>query len=136
MRLEDFAGHWRIDRQIEDRMGGQTGHFVGQAEFSPVAIGLAYHEEGWLTLGAGPRVRAVRDYVWRQEGGWIVVHHGDGRPFHSFDPAAPEAVHRCDRDDYRVRYDFALWPQWRADWTVHGPRKDYTMASLYTRPAG
>ena len=134
MRLEDFAGHWRIGRQIEDRLGGLAGAFSGRAEFRPVARGLAYHEEGLLRLGAGTEVVAVRDYLWREEGGLIVVDHGDGRPFHAFDPAAPEARHWCDPDDYRVRYDFSRWPEWRAEWTVRGPRKDYTMVSLYARP--
>lgn len=133
MRLEDFTGRWRIERRIDDRLGGVTGRFEGVAEFTPAATGLAYREEGRLRLGAGPEVVAVRDYLWRQEGGRIVVLHGDGRPFHDFDPAEPGARHWCDPDDYRVRYDFARWPEWRAEWTVLGPRKDYTMRSTYYR---
>lgn len=133
MRLEDFAGRWRIERRIDDRLGGVTGRFEGVAEFRPVAGGLAYREEGRLCLGPGPGVLAVREYLWREEAGRIVVDHADGRPFHAFDPAEPEARHRCDPDDYRVRYDFAAWPEWRAEWTVRGPRKDYTMESVYIR---
>jgi len=133
MRLEDFAGRWRIERLIDDRLGGVAGHFSGVAEFRPTAAGLAYREEGQLRLGTGPEVLAVRDYLWREEAGRIVVEHGDGRPFHAFDPAAPEARHWCDPDDYRVRYDFARWPEWQAEWRVRGPRKDYTMRSTYRR---
>jgi hypothetical protein len=59
------------------------------------------------------------------------VEHGDGRPFHDFDPADPVARHLCGADDYAVRYDFADWPCWRAEWTVRGPRKDYRMVSAY-----
>lgn len=134
MRLQDFAGRWRIERRIEDRLGGVTGLFAGVAEFLPAAEGLAYREEGQLRLGTGPDVLAVREYRWREEDGRIVVEHGDGRPFHAFDPAAPEARHWCEPDDYRVRYDFGRWPKWRAEWVVRGPRKDYTMQSIYTRP--
>jgi hypothetical protein len=133
MRLQDFSGRWRIERRIEDRLGGMSGLFTGEAEFRPVAEGLAYREEGRLRIGTGPEVLAVRDYLWREEGAWIVVEHGDGRPFHTFDPDLPEARHWCDPDDYRVCYDFAGWPEWHAEWTVRGPRKDYTMVSVYSR---
>ncbi|WP_413869689.1 DUF6314 family protein [Albidovulum sp.] len=133
VRLEDFAGRWRVERRIDDRLGGVTGRFEGGAWFRPVPQGLAYREEGRLRLGAGPEVVAVRDYLWREEGGRIVVDHADGRPFHAFDPTAPEGSHWCDPDDYRVRYDFSRWPEWRAEWTVRGPRKDYRMESIYTR---
>lgn len=133
VRLEDFAGRWRIGRRIDDRLGAVTGRFEGVAEFRPVPQGLAYREEGRMWLGAAPGVLAVRDYLWREEGGRIVIDHADGRPFHAFDPAEPEARHWCDPDDYRVRYDFSRWPEWRAEWTVRGPRKDYTMRSSYRR---
>lgn len=133
MRLADFAGLWRLEREIDDRLTGAPGRFTGRAEFRPVDGGLAYREEGELTLGVAPGVLAVRTYLWREEGGLIRVDHGDGRPFHSFDPAAPEARHWCAPDDYRVRYDFSRWPDWQAEWEVRGPRKDYRMRSRYAR---
>lgn len=136
MRLEDFAGRWRIGRRIDDRLGGTTGHFAGVAEFHPVAGGLAYREEGRLALDDGTAFTAVRSYLWRAEGARIHVDHADGRPFHSFGPRELAARHWCDPDDYRVRYDFAAWPEWRVEWVVRGPRKDYTTESLYSRPAG
>ena len=133
LRLEDFTGRWRIERGIEDRLGGVTGQFAGVAAFRPVAVGLAYREEGRLLIGSGPEVTATRDYLWRAVGGRIHVDHADGRPFHCFDPAEPEARHWCAPDDYHVRYDFSRWPEWRAEWAVRGPRKDYTMVSVYQR---
>jgi len=130
-RLADFAGRWRVSRIIDDdRMGGQAGTFAGDALFQPRPDGALYYaEEGELRLGPGPSFRAMRSYLWRAEGGRIVVDHGDGRPFHSFEPAAPAAEHLCGADLYVVRYDFAAWPRWRAEWTVRGPRKDYAMVS-------
>ncbi len=93
-----------------------------------------YSETGQLSYGGGQPLVATRQYLWRSEAGRLVVHHSDGRAFHSFDPAAPEAHHICTPDDYRVRYDFSGWPDWQAEWTVSGPRKDYTMISRYSRP--
>lgn len=132
-RLEEFAGLWRIVRQIR-QPGGDAG-FAGTARFTPDGAGLHYREEGLLTLPAAPPMRAEREYLWRSDGAGIAVFFADGRAFHRFDPAAPEASHWCDPDDYQVRYDFTAWPGWRAEWRVTGPRKDYVMVSDYSRPA-
>ncbi|RBP93682.1 hypothetical protein DFO80_105106 [Rhodobacter sp. 140A] len=132
LRLSDFAGEWTIAREIE-QAGAGTARFEGRACFTPEGAGLAYHEAGTLTLPGAAPMRAGRDYLWREEGAEIAVFFSDGRPFHRFDPAAPAAQHWCDPDDYRVRYDFAAWPDWRAEWRVSGPRKAYTMRSLYRR---
>lgn len=137
MRLRDFEGRWRVSRKIVDRRGGLEGRFDGDAVLSRVPRGLAYREEGTLRLGAGPACSARRDYLWSEDPHGIAVRFGDGRFFHRFDPSAaePEAEHDCAPDRYHVRYDFAAWPQWRAEWRVMGPRKDYRLISRYS-PAG
>ena len=131
--LSDFLVEWRVSRSIDDRLTGQPGRFEGRAVFRPEGRGLRYREEGLLYLGEGPGMTAVRDYLWREAAGRIVVDHGDGRPFHDFDPADPVARHVCAPDDYRVRYDFSDWPDWRAAWSVTGPRKTYDLVSRYSR---
>lgn len=134
--LQDFLGEWRLMRRITPAEGGEA-RFEGWARFTPAAEGLHYREEGELALPGLAPMRAERDYLWRAgAGGRIEVFFGDGRPFHGFDPAAPEAAHWCDPDDYRVSYDFAAWPDWRAEWRVKGPRKDYRMVSTYTGRQG
>ncbi|MCA0272725.1 MAG: DUF6314 family protein [Proteobacteria bacterium] len=132
--LADFAGRWSIGRRIEDRLARAEGRFDGEAVFAPDGHGgLTYRETGELRLGGGPAFTAERSYLWRETDGRIIVDFADGRPFHGFDPAAPAAHHLCIADDYTVRYVFAGWPEWQAEWTVCGPRKDYTMLSLYRR---
>lgn len=133
--LAAFEGEWRIARLIDDRLGGQTGRFEGRALLRPDGAGLLYHEEGSLRLGEAPPLNATRRYLWRAEAGAVAVYFEDGRLFHRFDPAKdhPGADHACDPDSYRVRYDFGGWPDWRAVWTVRGPRKDYRMQSTYRR---
>jgi hypothetical protein len=133
MRLEAFAGTWVIDREIEDLRAGRSGRFAGRAEFRPVPEGLAYREEGRLELGGAP-MTASRAYLWRDGGaGTIEVCFDDGRLFHRFcaDEPAPAAEHDCPPDHYRVRYDFARWPRWRAEWRVYGPRKDYCTVTRF-----
>lgn len=132
-KLDDFIGNWKIDRAIDDRLSGQEGRFEGHARFVREGDILRYREEGLLSLGGGPPMTAVREYLWRDAAGRIVVDHGDGRVFHDFDPAEPVARHLCGPDEYRVTYDFHGWPDWSAEWKVIGPRKDYTMISRYSR---
>jgi hypothetical protein len=133
MRLEAFAGTWAIDREIEDLRAGRSGRFAGRAEFRPVPEGLAYREQGTLELG-GAAMAASRAYLWRDGGaGTIEVCFDDGRLFHRFcaDEPEPAAEHACPPDHYRVRYDFARWPRWRAEWRVYGPRKDYCTVTRF-----
>lgn len=137
MRLEAFAGGWEVARSIEDRRAGARGRFLGQARFIPAGQGLDYAETGEMTLGTAAPVSAMRSYLWRDRGGAIEVSFADGRLFHRFrsDETAPGASHDCPPDLYRVRYDFAGWPCWRAEWRVRGPRKDYRSLTTY-RPSG
>ena len=130
--LADFAGLWRLERRIEDRLG-QPGRFSGVARFSRDGDGLRLTEEGRLDLGTAS-FKATRVYLWQADGADIVVRFEDGRDFHRFTPAgAAESAHWCDPDDYRVTYDFARWPIWTSEWRVTGPRKDYVMRSTYRR---
>lgn len=138
MRLDAFAGAWRIEREIEDVRAGRTGRFDGTASFRPAANGLDYLEQGTLHLGDAPPMTATRRYRWLDAGANIIeVRFADGRVFHRFyaDEPMPAASHDCPPDRYHVRYDFRQWPRWRAEWLVRGPSKSYGIASLY-RPAG
>ncbi len=131
--LADFAGLWRVARDITDHRAGLTGRFTGTAILTPGGPGLRYREEGSLAFGAAAPVRAERSYLWSERGGRIAVCFADGRPFHDFDPADAAALHFCAPDHYAVRYDFARWPDWGAEWRVTGPRKDYIMLTRYCR---
>lgn len=132
-----FAGSWTLRRDIFDVDSQWLGKFRGRAQFSPDGQGcLSYHEEGQLRFGGLAAMTATRDYIWTFPGGsQVAVLFDDARPFHRFDAALPraKASHYCDPDDYAVTYDFSRWPEWRAEWRVEGPRKDYRMVSIYER---
>lgn len=130
---DDFAGVWRMTRRIADRLG-PDGEFDGIAEMVADADnGLRYRESGRLALGSGPPMTAERRYLWRFFEGRVMVAFADGAPFHTFQPAGRVAGtdHPCGADLYRVRYDFHHWPAWQTEWTVIGPRKDYTSLTTY-----
>ncbi|MEO0743754.1 MAG: DUF6314 family protein [Pseudomonadota bacterium] len=127
-RLLDFEGLWRIAREV--RHGdGSVGQFAGTAQFTPAGDGLAYVEEGTLTL-AGTALQATQRYHW---GADLSVHFDDGRFFHHVPPLGGETSHWCAPDQYDGHYDFADWPAFTVTWTVTGPRKDYRMLSRYAR---
>jgi len=129
----DFEGGWRLDRRIEDRKTGLTGRLEGRAVWVPDQDRLQLTETGTLRYGDGAPLQAERRYLWRRQAGGIAVMFDDSRPFHWFSGDQTVARHECPPDQYHVRYDFHLWPDWRAIWTVTGPRKDYEMISRYRR---
>lgn len=135
LTLSDFAGQWRIGRRIDDYRDKRIGQFDGTATIARSASGMLYTEEGVLTLEGATPMRASRQYHWNSANGAIRVDFEDGRFFHSFEPATgkSDAVHLCGEDEYRVIYHFMNWPEWRAEWRVRGPRKDYRMRSDYSR---
>ena len=139
MRLEAFAGDWEIEREIEDVKGGRHGRFTGRARFTPSPEGLRYREEGRLALddGAGDGRDARLPLARRRGGGdrGAVRRRPACSTASSLDEPDPAAEHACPPDTYRVRYDFARWPRWRAEWRVTGPRKDYGMVSRFRRAA-
>ncbi len=134
LRADDFKGLWRLTRVIEDRLAGTQGEMHGTANFTDEGQGvLLYHETGKLRLGGGPVMEAARRYHWQFGQARVDVTFEDGRAFHSFCPEGHAAGtdHPCGEDYYTVRYDFTRWPNWRATWSVKGPRKDYTSVSEY-----
>ena len=132
----EFAGRWRLQRTITDRLGGQMGQLEGEAVFTEAGAGLLqYHESGNLQFGAGPIMTAERSYLWTFDAAGVAVRFADGAPFHCFTPMGKAAGtdHPCGADLYRVQYDLNGWPLWQATWMVVGPRKDYTSVSDYSR---
>ncbi|MEL7117470.1 MAG: DUF6314 family protein, partial [Pseudomonadota bacterium] len=66
MKLADFEGRWRLVRDIvsADAPGGT---FEGTAVWRDDGTGLAYAEEGMLTLEGHAPIRAERRYLWRAD---------------------------------------------------------------------
>ena len=132
----DFLGEWRLERVIVDQLNGQNGTLTGRATFTgtdPNAV--IYEENGTLILESGASMAASRQYLWEFGAPDVTVRFSDGSSFHQFTPTgyAAGTDHPCGADFYTVRYDFTSWPQWRAVWTVTGPRKDYVSTSVYAR---
>ena len=134
--LEQFEGHWRLYRLIEDRLTKQRLIFEGRAELHDDGKGLTYLETGRWTKSEWGSMAASRKLLWREDPFGIAVLYEDERPFHTFAVAAggsSKSGHDCAPDRYDVTYRFQLPDRWEADWQASGPKKDYTSRTRYDR---
>ena len=131
-----LAGSWSFDRVIEGQATMQ-----GRATFAPLGEErLVYREQGTLRLPNGTELQAEREYVFgKSEGGFDVFFKEEPlRLFHRIslhgaDELAGDASHLCNLDTYRSSYSFRPDGQFTIRHVVSGPRKDYTMTTVYTR---
>jgi hypothetical protein len=115
-----------------------------------------YIEEGEFKTQQGFGFRATRRYVWRYDDKrevlsvWFVKPEDQKRAdylFHEIEFEQPQngrhkgwaakAGHLCIDDYYDVKYNFGFKAvnlnNWTIEYTVKGPKKDYTIRGTYTR---
>ncbi|MEM8536805.1 MAG: DUF6314 family protein [Pseudomonadota bacterium] len=131
----DFAGEWRMSRQIDDLRIGESGALYGTVSFTHDGDTLRYEEKGTLVFASAAPIKAQRAYIWRFAGKHVEVAYANGAPFHSFPLVAEAAAtpHLCGDDTYNGVYAFADFPQWQLTWNVTGPRKNYRTVTTFTR---
>lgn len=149
----DLLGRWLLDREVDDRLGGERRAVTGFATLDLVLAGrVRWHEEGVMRW-SGREVPVQRTLWIDRDGGgaggdgggsasdWT-VRFEDGRSFHPW--AVGETVeHPCAPDHYTGRIDVEVADaaagsqplRWAVEWRARGPRKDYLMRTLLTRPA-
>lgn len=116
-----------------------------------------YMEEGEFKTSTGFGFKATRRYVWRYGEAADVLSVWFAKPddlaradylFHEMEFLGPEqatekgwaakAGHLCIDDYYNVKYHFGFQAinlrEWGIEYTVKGPKKDYTIRGTYTRP--
>jgi hypothetical protein len=132
------AGHWRIERVLEDHRSGTEGRFAGRAALTGADLPgdpLQYLETGELRFGthAGPATRALR-YQGLPDG-TVDVRFADGHLFYRLDLRSGRctAVHQCGADRYEITYLVLGDDQMEERWRVRGPDKDYQATATLTR---
>jgi hypothetical protein len=136
--LQSLIGSWAIERRVDD-MATLTGsvNFERSAENEAV-----YHETGTLRLSTGYEAAAERKYIYRQCGDGLAVFFDERPPrlFHMVKLIRDgdgyltgEAEHICADDVYLTDYKFDSDTQFRVRHRVRGPRKDYTIITLYRK---
>jgi hypothetical protein len=138
--LQSLIGSWAIERRID-----AAATLTGAARFDRSGDAeAAYHEQGTLRLANGTEVAAERRYIFRQRLDGFVVFFDERPPrlFHQVklvsDPDGclrGAAEHVCADDIYLTDYQFDSCAQFQARHRVRGPRKAYTMVTVYRRMA-
>jgi hypothetical protein len=136
--LESLIGSWAIERRVDD-----MATLTGSVNFEPSAENEAvYHETGTLRLSTGYEAAAERKYIYRQCEDGLAVFFDERPPrlFHMVRLARDgdgcltgEAEYICADDIYLTDYKFDSDTQFRVRHRVRGPRKDYTIITLYRK---
>jgi len=130
-----LEGSWDITRSIDDRRNDAPGRLTGRAVFIPEDNGLHYQESGRLKMAAFDD-NVHQRYLFRfPEKHCATVSFTDGRSFHDLDLSTGtwQAHHVCGPDIYDGEFELDGENAWRSQWTIHGPRKDMTIRTCYTR---
>jgi hypothetical protein len=140
--LDRLAGTWTLERVIAGK-DGNAATLNGTATFRRIENGMmAYREEGRLLLPSGEAFDAFRDYLYDRvtQGFAVFFPESPPRLFHEIRLRADgggaligEAEHLCGRDRYATRFAFQPDGRFTLHHDVRGPRKDYAMATVYTR---
>jgi hypothetical protein len=135
--FERLFGVWQLNREIS----GQ-GRMTGIAAFEALDARRAlYRESGELWLEEGTRLRGEQRYFYeRAEGGFAIHFHDSGELFERviFEVGVGgiwvgRAEHHCEADVYRSEYLFRRGERFEVSHNVRGPRKYYTIRTVYTR---
>ena len=135
--LAALIGAWALDRHVEG-----VATMSGTAVFEAGEPGwLAYREAGSLRLASGQSFHAERRYLFQPRSSGFAVFFAETPPrlFHDVvlgeerGLISGEAVHRCSPDYYRSRYTFRSDGTFSIHHSVSGPRKSYSMDTLYRR---
>lgn len=134
-----LEGSWEVVRSIEDRHndapGNFTGQLIGRADFIAEDDALNYQEHGRLkTAGFDDDVHQQYTFKFPEQH-YALVSFRDGRAFHDLDLSAGSwrTRHNCDPDVYDGAFEMESDGIWHAQWIIHGPRKDMTIRTTYTR---
>ena len=155
-----LQGRWRLIRQLTSVLPEYpSGTFHGTAAFHPrlptdsaYSTEMLYVEEGELTTQQETKMSGRRRYVYRlEEGGpitcWFVKADGltvdylfHTLAFQTDNKRGLKAVgspHLCIDDNYDSNYRFIFegieLEEWRLEYDVRGPKKDYRAKSTFSR---
>ena len=135
---KNFIGKWSIVRRITDYQFNQERIFLGEAEICREDQRFVYRERGNLKLNNNKSIFATQSYIWIPKSSAVFkILFKDGRYFHTLnlrkasDKSQYATVHLCKPDLYQVQYNFAQFPDWRSNWRVTGPKKNYQINSFF-----
>lgn len=143
--FQGLEGEWNLQRNL-----GKQGSMQGTACFRSLDNAPRYHykEEGLVTLDTGKQLPAQREYIYAYDGRTISVYFRDpvskqkGGLLHTLQFSTPpsqgwplhaKGIHRCNPDVYYADYTFRSYKEFHMRYRVLGPRKNYTITTLFSK---
>ncbi len=135
-----LCGEWQMVRRVWG-----VARLRGKAVFLPAGDGaLLYQEAGTLVTCHGDVSRAWREYIFVLVEGGFDVYFAEvpRRLFHAVRPVrdgrhtVARCEHLCGDDRYRTLYRWKNAGTLSICHRVTGPRKDYTMVTVYQKIMG
>lgn len=141
-----FKGEWRFKRSIQGTANKKPmAHAVGTAVFMQQGSDLFYREDGRITYAdTGHSNDAYRAYRYDIKTDSVSVYHASGedtgKHYQDYAFETPKRLvatedHQCRDDCYNAVYDLLDENSYSLTTIVKGPKKDYTMQTVYTRVA-
>lgn len=131
------AGHRAELGEHDAETGTATATGERGAETDPSACPdpLEHAESGEITWNGATRPAGRVVYLYPTGDGAARVTFTDGRPFHDLDLRSGRwnAHHPCGADAYTGSFEVLGPDGWEVTWTVHGPAKDLSLTSFYSR---
>jgi hypothetical protein len=132
-----LTGLWVFERTVEG-----YGTMNGSAEITPIDQDwLAYREQGQFRLLNGQELGTQREYLFavRPDGFNVFFKENPPRLFQEVmlsprgDALSASAAHQCSNDLYASVYQFLPDGAFVIRHAAKGPRKNYTMVTIYRR---
>lgn len=142
--LENLVGHWTLQRRVVLTSGSLMATMKGTASIAlPVEGACQYSEEGTIKMADSnhPLIVFTRRYIYRDEQGTLAIYF-DEKPMRLFQNIAFKAVgktfegsatHYCSPDTYTSHYQFLRPDSFNIKHHIEGPRKAYTIFTVYER---
>jgi hypothetical protein len=136
--LDFLLGTWRVERWIDDALGGDVGTFHGTATFVTEGSDdprVRFDESGVVRFGDYSGRASRRLFFSEGLGSLIDVSFADGHHFIDLDlrEGTSKDHHQCASDGYDVTTIMIDNDRIEERWRVRGPAKDYVAVTLMTR---
>lgn len=143
--IDIFAGEWNFKREIRYLQTNELfATAIGNAVFTKSVEPnvLLYNETGKLTLSAtNTTTNFYKNYCYQFSGDHFQVYFSDScKPqalYQNYRYNAAEATpvqeHLCNADTYNTKYLFDEQNAFRQKVEVMGPRKNYSIVTLFSR---
>jgi hypothetical protein len=136
-----LVGKWNLHRIISS-----YGSLYGSVQLSKRSDNILYYEEyGTLHLINGEKLSAERKYIYElsPKDGLLYIYYNDpwrqGDTLHCLEFArrgtriVASHKHKCGDDVYAVTFEMITSESIEINYQVTGPKKNYTIQSMFTR---